>query len=659
MMGNRLAYKPEYQHDQLQQDYNIKHFSIPNHSQFDLEQSQRRPLVDDLEVETVMLDDSGNASHVSAGGKQRYIVRYRSEEERLADQLLQTQTKLHMAIEQGQKLRAKTNRYEDELKTLKIQQNQADTTDSHWKKKYYDVDKQYRNLKEDFDVLVARNKNGRDFLRQRQEDMTLLLNELQKERLAKDELLHGSLSSLSKLSESGTKNKKAKQFIQQLEIDKRLLEERLRDLSVRNQRGREYLGKLELEKRQQENIIAELETDLHNVKSERNEFMNKLGMSSRLWLHENQEYIEFSDETHPSNMAERYQQLYENEWMDAFTEQTVAHGIEEQQAIQMLLNILTIVFQHCQKLASSQLENVEKIIRDFNTTAESLEGKEFISYLKAQRRMKYSYNVESIKMTLDSQLQTFLPAVEPKFATKSYITAVIDFCWLVNLQDPPCTISWDLRTGEPFQTDKYRVYKHSGKQVDYIVWPVMYSHQGGVVLLKGVAQAIHCEHFNENDDETIIVTTVMPLNPGSADVRPIASNGLRHFESPKVAKRHNTDIEIDTSAIDKGMIPAAGAAPTTFHDPMHIEDVEVKASAYKHPPSSNDHTYEPVAVSSLPDTQKQIEVKTMEEIVQPLDEMYAVVKKPRKDDFNTRRHLTDVEYEEMEYVADEECITRF
>ena len=47
----------------------------------------------------------------------RYIVRYRSEEERLADQLLQTQTKLRMAIEQGQKLRAKTNRYEDELKT--------------------------------------------------------------------------------------------------------------------------------------------------------------------------------------------------------------------------------------------------------------------------------------------------------------------------------------------------------------------------------------------------------------------------------------------------------------------------------------------------------------------------------------------------------------
>ena len=47
-----------------------------------------------------------------------------------------------------------------------------------------------------------------------------------------------SLSSLSRLSESGTKNKKAKMLIQQLEIDKRLLEDRVRDLTERNQRGR-------------------------------------------------------------------------------------------------------------------------------------------------------------------------------------------------------------------------------------------------------------------------------------------------------------------------------------------------------------------------------------------------------------------------------------
>ena len=45
--------------------------------------------------------------------------------------------------------------------SLKIRQDQGTFSDSQWKKKYYDLDKQHRNLKEDFDVLVARNKNGR------------------------------------------------------------------------------------------------------------------------------------------------------------------------------------------------------------------------------------------------------------------------------------------------------------------------------------------------------------------------------------------------------------------------------------------------------------------------------------------------------------------
>ena len=81
----------------------------------------------------------------------------------------------------------------------------------------------------------------------------------------------------------------------------------------------------------------------------------------------------------------------------------------------------------------------------------------------------------------------------------------------MNVQDPPCTISWDLRKGEPFQSEKYKVFINSGKLVDYIVWPVLYLHQGGGVVCKGVAQAMSEKH-EEPEDETIIVTTVMPLS---------------------------------------------------------------------------------------------------------------------------------------------------
>lgn len=34
-------------------------------------------------------------------------------------------------------------------------------TDEEWKKRYNDLDKKYRDMKEEFDVLAARNKNGR------------------------------------------------------------------------------------------------------------------------------------------------------------------------------------------------------------------------------------------------------------------------------------------------------------------------------------------------------------------------------------------------------------------------------------------------------------------------------------------------------------------
>lgn len=629
----------------------------PNLQRLDSEQTQRKTTPNDFEVETVMLDDSGNASTLS-GAKSRYIVRYRSEEERLAHQLEQTQTKLRMALEQGHKLRAKTNRIEDELKTLKIQQSQGEISDSQWKKKFCDLDKQHKNLKEDFDVLVARNKNGRDFLRQQEEVIGLLSEELQKERVDKNDLLHGSLSSLSKLSESGSKDKKAKKLVQQLEIDKHLLEERLRDLTERNQRGREYLNKLEIEKRQQENIIAELETDLHNAKSERNELFTRLGMSSSIRLLENQEFIDFSDENRPTTMIDRYQKLYDNEWADTFTELTEGHRIPEQQAIQTLLDIMSISFQHCQTLATSQLDDIEKTLREFNATAESMEGKEFITFLKAQRKMKYGYNIEAIKKSLESQLHSMLPIVEPKTATKNYISAVIDLCWFLNVQDPPCTISLDLRRGEPFQTDKYRVYRQSGKQVDYVVWPVLYLHQGGGVLCKGVAQA-QLEKHDQDEDEPIIVTTLMPLAGDTGQPTTEIDTSADHWNSEdrdQANKAHYVNYPSTTS--NDMLFVKSPSIP----DPLAFEETEITVA--KNGSTQNALTEEADKTRNNEYFAK-IEMNGTEIVNEdgsPYQYLYAQVNKPKTQKqnnfFTSYKNRTDVEYEEVEYSADE-CITRF
>ena len=187
------------------------------------------------------------------------------------------------------------------------------------------------------------------------------------------------------------------------------------------------------------------------------------------------------------------------------------------------------------------------------------------------------------------------------------------------------------------------------------------------MLSKGVAQAIH-EPSDGNEDETIIVTTVMPVNSDFADHRPRAAKESRHSNSTAEVKTNESGISIDNSAMDKGIISSTKAKDTTLSDPMYMDDIEIKVDAPKHPPIKTNskeevhHPYEYVAVSSLPDTQQQTDAEILGANVPSIDEMYARVNKIRGDktfDFNTGKHSTDVEYEEMEYVAEEECITRF
>jgi hypothetical protein len=42
-------------------------------------------------------------------------------------------------------------------------------------------------------------------------------------------------------------------------------------------------------------------------------------------------------------------------------------------------------------------------------------------------------------------------------------------------------------TGQ-FDTDSFRHYTKSGSTVDYVVWPVLFLHEGGPIICKGVAQ---------------------------------------------------------------------------------------------------------------------------------------------------------------------------
>ena len=68
----------------------------------------------------------------------------------------------------------------------------------------------------------------------------------------------------------------------------------------------------------------------------------------------------------------------------------------------------------------------------------------------------------------------------------AFIRKCIKLSWLMCVQDPPLVLSTE--TPIEFRTTLFREYVTRGPYVAYVVWPILYLHEGGPVLSKGVAK---------------------------------------------------------------------------------------------------------------------------------------------------------------------------
>jgi hypothetical protein len=74
--------------------------------------------------------------------------------------------------------------------------------------------------------------------------------------------------------------------------------------------------------------------------------------------------------------------------------------------------------------------------------------------------------------------------VKKELPVQSYIEACLEICWYSTVNEPP--LQYVFEADE--QPDDFRTYTRGGKNVDFIVWPVMHLYTNGPILCKGVAQ---------------------------------------------------------------------------------------------------------------------------------------------------------------------------
>ncbi|VDI77584.1 Hypothetical predicted protein [Mytilus galloprovincialis] len=209
---------------------------------------------------------------------------------------------------------------------------------------------------------------------------------------------------------------------------------------------------------------------------------------------------DLSDPNRPMKIAEKFTEMYDNDWTDSM-EALEDLGLNEEECVIMLLHFLTDSYEECGKLVAELDRHIEQAVtlthceQDGDKSGESSSSSqnippEILKPIKDIRRKMTVNNMEILQKKLLDHLKIVRMDVKDDHisACSKFVADCIKYAWMMQIQDPPVYIEWDFPSDTKIDTNILRSYTKAGDQVDFIVWPVLYLHKDGPVLNKGVVQ---------------------------------------------------------------------------------------------------------------------------------------------------------------------------
>ncbi|KAH3830594.1 uncharacterized protein LOC127877437 isoform X1 [Dreissena polymorpha] len=328
----------------------------------------------------------------------------------------------------------------------------------------------------------------------------------------------------------------------------------------------ESLNSLRTLEMNHKNEINQLQDRLHQEKQkikkldeEKDQLLTRLSSSTAAKvLDSNPNIADLSDPNRPQKIAEKFSQVYDDQWTDAM-ENLEKLGTNEERNIKILIDLLTTIYSHCKESSDNQNSRIEEDLflppmESHSSTSEPNGTEQLKSPISTKSHSKIprfsshkggrpalpnlvteKTTVEVVTPTKERQTRAHsvpkvkgekmpevpvevkkgikeyrkkvakqvVPVIEKEVLAKlrrmeefgdkvvdvclPYIKKCVELCWMMCVQDPPAVLDWSAQEGA-FNVDLYRAYTKSGSQLEFVVWPIIYLHEGGPVLLKGVAQ---------------------------------------------------------------------------------------------------------------------------------------------------------------------------
>ncbi|XP_078323575.1 uncharacterized protein LOC111126873 isoform X1 [Crassostrea virginica] len=329
----------------------------------------------------------------------------------------------------------------------------------------------------------------KDTINAQKKELETLHDEIQK--------LKEENAKLKRTSSDDGKKSEVKVLEKQLEEEKKRNEAELRKLERENAERKQKIEHLERENgeliedhdKRKELMKKQTKSPLPGNNSalmkENEALRNRLSELAGAKLTEgNPNIADLSDKNRPTNLAENFSELYDNEWTDALEELLDQGKKSEEEGIKVLLDILKDAYEFSSNQSTTFYSYMSKGLNGIGLKDEKVKNWP-IGVSKQIKDVRKSISVfvagSLSKEFITSQNQGYAEA------TKKYAKACASLCWFMCVQDPPVFIEAKTPKGA-FNKDLYRAYTKSGQYYAFLVWPPLYLYKGGQLLGKGIAQ---------------------------------------------------------------------------------------------------------------------------------------------------------------------------
>ncbi|XP_053399563.1 uncharacterized protein LOC123557238 isoform X2 [Mercenaria mercenaria] len=390
----------------------------------------------------------------------------------------QDAVKTNDGYQDNSKLREECENFKQELESLRT----VHSTTKQEVAQYKETEKSERQAKTDLEKSVSKLK----------EDYERLRHELEKQR---------------------ANYNTAKQELEQYKNKEKL--ERKANFDMKHREKEKIVGQEQghskaMEKLRQHNIQLNEEKD--RLLDQINELRNRLSvMAGHKLTDGNPGIADLSDPYRPTNLAERFRQLYDDEWTHAFEELEKHFTNREEDVINILANIIKDVDHFCDRagrqqfgrlkhyaklvilephyqhdgkekqplkcdssvvMSKAQEEFTDKLLKDFRKSLGILSKTRLVQIFNDVCMSKLMWNNRKI------------PVLK---GLNDFLDRTLELVWMMKIQDPPMEFTWS-KEGDKFDKNMYTPYTIRGNTVAQCVWPAVVLHRDGPLMSKGVVQ---------------------------------------------------------------------------------------------------------------------------------------------------------------------------